>query len=147
MTAPLLELAADHPSPSNDPGLDGGLRHFRVRRGGTFRGQQFVAGDVLVVGGPSRGEWPVVLVARGLGRPRLGTQRGLTLLGEVGEPCSAMRWEAAGRVIGVIRSANATGVQGLVQAFDGQDWTGPQLHEGPVRSVRSGPRQLSLFAA
>ena len=100
-------------------------RAFVVVSGGEFAGQRWDAGDVLVLGeGPVVGE-AVVLVARGYGRPRLGSVEGRSLRGDAGEACSADRWRVAGRIETVIRAPRSAQVVAI-----------------PVRATRD---QLPLF--
>ncbi|TNE85785.1 MAG: hypothetical protein EP330_24425 [Deltaproteobacteria bacterium] len=77
---------------------------FVVTHPGEFGGVHYGLGDVLVCRGDAVDDEPVVLMARGHGRPRLGWVRGDELYGEVGEPCSVARWRAAGRIVAVMRA-------------------------------------------
>jgi hypothetical protein len=95
MSAPLLIQLSDASDRSR----------FQVLRGGRIGGVEFAAGDVIVCGGEPLDGQLTVLVARGPGRPRFGQVRGIRLLGEVGEPCDAARWRAAGRILAHHRSA------------------------------------------
>jgi hypothetical protein len=80
---------------------------FVVTRSGRFGGRLWREGDVVVCSGePGDGE-QVVLVARGHGRPRLGSVRGPHLFGDAEEACHPQRWRAAGRIQAVHRRAMA----------------------------------------
>jgi hypothetical protein len=82
-----------------------GVQLFVVIREGSFSGRTFGAGEVLVCRGEARSGDQTVLVARGHGRPRLGSVRGTRLVGDAGEPCLAERWQAAGRLVACYRHA------------------------------------------
>jgi hypothetical protein len=94
--------------------LSGGPRHhFVVMQPGELNGSTVRQGDVLVVGGRARPGDAVVLLARGMGRPRVGSMAHDGLRGDAGEPCSAARWVPAGRLLEVVRSPpQALPVQG-----------------------------------
>jgi hypothetical protein len=113
---------------------------FVVMTAGEFAGIRYGVGDILLCCGEAVQDEPVVLVARGQGRPRLGWVRGDLLLGDLEEPCSAARWQVGGRVSAVMR-ATARSVA-LVR--------GPSVPRQPrVRAVpgREALGQLSLFAS
>lgn len=148
-----------------------GARLFQVVQEGSFADRSWAVGDVLVcVPGAEQDESAVVLVARGHGRPRLGSRQGHHLRGEVGELCSPERWLVAGAVVAVLRSREHT--QGHAGAgapvFGAPHWHlmhralgGPVATPGgqaaTLRLVPGGkgseavgasePGQLSLFAA
>ncbi len=85
--------------------LSGGLRRrFVVTQPGELNGAVVCEGDVLVVGGRARPGDAVVLLARGMGRPRVGSMAHDGLRGDAGERCSAARWVPAGRLLEVVRS-------------------------------------------
>lgn len=85
--------------------MSGGPRHhFVVTQPGEINGSMVREGDVLVVGGRARLGDAVVLLARGVGRPRVGSMAHDGLRGDAGEPCSAARWVPAGRLLEVVRS-------------------------------------------
>lgn len=115
---------------------------FVVTQAGEFGGERYGLGDVLVCRGEAVDDEPVVLMARGHGRPRMGWTRGDALFGEVGEPCSAARWRAAGRIVAVLR-ADARSLAVVRSA--------PQIVPGPPVFRPGGRRpqpsaQLSLFS-
>ena len=107
MSAPvLLSLADAHAVVRQGlPPLSGGdsVAHFVVVRHGECVHGQWGAGEVLVCRGEARDGDLVVLVARGHGRPRVGTVRGGRLYGDAGEPCHAGRWTVAGRLVATWR--------------------------------------------
>ncbi len=74
---------------------------FRVVREGCVRGRWLSVGALVICRGAARSGDDVVLVARGIGRPRLGWQEGTALLGSSGERCHPARWSSAGRVVAV----------------------------------------------
>jgi len=80
------------------------VRLFVVIEGGGFGGRRWHVGDLVAC---RRREnqltGQVMLEARGLGRPRLGTLYEGGLYGDAGEACSPARWRVAGEVIGVLR--------------------------------------------
>lgn len=115
---------------------------FIVTQPGEFGGERYGLGDVLVCRGEVVDDEPVVLMARGHGRPRMGWTRGDALFGEVGEPCGAARWRAAGRIVAVLR-ADARSLAVVRSA--------PQVVPGPVMlrttpTHRAPAGQLSLFS-
>ncbi|MBW2257531.1 MAG: hypothetical protein JRI25_23445, partial [Deltaproteobacteria bacterium] len=80
------------------------VRLFVVVEGGGFGGRRWYAGDLVVCrwcATPLAGQ--VMLEARGLGRPRLGTLDEGDLFGDGGEACSPVRWRVAGEVVAVLR--------------------------------------------
>ena len=83
--------------------LEGECQRFVVEQAGVFAGLTLRVGDVLVTGGRTRPGDVTVLVARGMGRPRVGTVTSKGLFGTHGEPCSTARWMAAGRLLDVER--------------------------------------------
>jgi hypothetical protein len=99
------------PAPDRStPPLLAGEACFVVVEPGVAEGTVWSAGDVVVVEPATRSDDLVVLVARGMGRPRLGTACAGRLFGEAGEACSPVRWRVAGRVRAVWRwSADGTG--------------------------------------
>lgn len=98
-----LNSAVETEPPAGVLSMDGGPRHsFVVVSPGDHNGMHLREGDVLVVGGRARPGDCVVLLARGLGRPRLGSVSHAGLLGDAGELCSSARWVSAGRVLEVV---------------------------------------------
>ncbi|HHO53415.1 MAG TPA: hypothetical protein ENK18_21730 [Deltaproteobacteria bacterium] len=103
MSAPVLSPIEEIPPklqerlPSVPDSEDASL--FVVLRSGSFGGQHWVPGEVLVCRGTAYTGDAVVLVARGHGRPRLGCVQGSRFFGDAGEPCHPARWRAAGRVV------------------------------------------------
>jgi len=83
---------------------------FVVRREGWFEGTFWRAGSLIVCGPMSSkpSSQQVVLVPRGMGRPRLGTAEHASLFGDSGEPCSDLRWFAVGRVVCVVGPVRQT---------------------------------------
>ena len=141
MSAPvLLSLADAHAVVRQGlPPLSGGdsVAHFVVVRHGECVHGQWGAGEVLVCRGEARDGDLVVLVARGHGRPRVGTVRGGRLYGDAGEPCHAGRWTVAGRLVATWRQRDGGWICALTDGDDGSV---------PVASVPSPPsEQLSLF--
>lgn len=88
------ELAAQLPELPRD-----GFELFVVTATGEYDGQTWRAGEVLLCRGGARPGETVVLVARGVGRPRLGTPHGTRFTGDAGEPCHPARWRSAGKVV------------------------------------------------
>lgn len=163
--APLSELlrVTGHAAP-------GGWGHvqFVVVRSGEFNGRTWRVGEGLACVAPVADEArAVVLVARGPGRPRLGTLEGESMRGDAGEPCSPERWQAAGAVevvpaeAEVVRACMAAGQLAGLRALPGtvRGRRGEAAPSRPVvpagdRVARWGDRparprpslQLSLFA-
>lgn len=84
---------------------DGALTQqaFVVVGAGSFQGQGFRIGELLVCGAEVCSEGDVVILAPvGRGRARLGTVRGGRLYGEAGEPCRRARWQVVGRLERVV---------------------------------------------
>jgi hypothetical protein len=99
---------------------------FVVVRSGEFNGRRWCVGEGLVCVAPGEEEArAVVLVARGPGRPRLGTLDGEAMRGDAGEPCSPERWQAAGAVevlpaeAEVVRACMAAGQLAGLRAMPG----------------------------
>lgn len=129
---------------------------------GMFGGRRWRLGDVVVCG-EATPESPVVLVARGHGRPRLGTVTGDEVRGDAGEPCSRERWQVAGRVMEVRWGGEAvadacrrhgararrTELGGGVGRGAGAPWPsrrgGRDGHTPGLAPVRLAPPQLALF--
>ena len=104
---------------------------FRVVREGEVDGRWYGAGSVLLCAGDARTGDAVVLVTRGIGRPRLGRMEGTALIGSSGERCHPARWSCAGRIVAI---------------------EPPQASPAPVELLPPAPPaqaspQLSLFAA
>ena len=99
-----LDLSTETPPKATVLCMSGEPRHyFVVVAGGEHGGRRLRKGDVVVVGGAARMGDVVVLLASGMGRPRMGRVGATGLLGDAGEPCSAARWSAAGRLLEVAR--------------------------------------------
>ncbi|MCO4746461.1 MAG: hypothetical protein KC912_16810 [Proteobacteria bacterium] len=113
---------------------------FVVMSPGRFAGQRYNVGDVLICRGDVVEDEAMVLMARGHGRPRMGSLRGDALYGEVGEPCSAARWRAAGRIVAVLRgeSSSLSVVRSAPQVV--------KVSREPRRPRRVRTPQLSLFS-
>ena len=104
MAAPVLNPIANlliHPGVLSDTRCAEAMT-FVVVQSGVFNGRPWNVGDVVVCQGMATDGEAVVLVARGMGRPRLGTVAGHRFYGDCGEPCSRARWEAAGRIVAVL---------------------------------------------
>lgn len=109
---------------------------FEVVREGEFAGMFLAAGDVLVCRGEAVQGDHTVLVALGLGRPRLGSRRGGRWLGDAGEPCAEERWRSAGRLVARCRRTRQGWVADLLDA-----------NGIPEAETTVAAAQLSLFAA
>jgi hypothetical protein len=139
MTAPRLEPLSqarhDHPRLTAglvmDPGV--GTTAFVVVSAGAFQGCWLERGTVILCGGDARSGQAVVLVSRSPGRPRLGHVQGAGLYGDRGEPCSAARWMAAGRVVGILERRD-------------QGWARVSTTLHPGRTLRGGTAQLGVGA-
>ncbi len=140
---------------------------FEVIEAGVFRGRHYGVGELILCGGSPTPGSTVVLVARGLGRPRLGAVLGGRLLGDRGETCSEARWQVCGRVLAVLRptSTPAHSAAALAAKEQAPAWvvvstpsesetlelapvTRPRRSVRPSRrrpSTRLRRRQLSLF--
>ena len=117
------------------------VEHFAVVREGICAHGQWGAGEVLVCRGEARDGDKVVLVARGHGRPRVGSVRKGRLYGDAGELCHPGRWRVAGRLVATWRPRGEGWVCTLLDSDD-------ELGSSSVRSTTSEPStQLSLFAA
>jgi hypothetical protein len=126
-----------------------GVRLFVVTGEGTFGGRGYGVGEVLVCRGEARSGDLTVLVARGHGRPRLGSVRGTRLVGDAGEPCLPERWQAAGRLVARWRHAAHGWVAELLDA-EGEREEGalvPAEKPAAPPAAGGGTAQLSLFAA
>ena len=144
MSAPSLRPATLDSALSRS--VPAGVQVFSVARDGDFGGRRYRAGELAVVEGvPEEGD-PVVLVAVGPGRPRLGRVHRNQLLGEHGEPCLMSRWEVAGRVVGVIR---AVGTGWAVEMFaqPGVIGMASEVPAAPATAAPEPVAQLDLFAA
>ncbi len=149
MRAPSLRDVADaHPELALGlPALpqQGGLGLFVVTSEGRFWGRQWSVGDVVVCRGEARSGDPTVLVARGHGRPRLGSVRGARVWGDAGEPCHSGRWRVAGRLAAVYHHTPHGWVVDLMDnelAVSTADCGEQSAAQAPFRQP-----QLSLFAA
>jgi hypothetical protein len=89
---------------------------FVVVAPGVHQAQSFAAGDVLWCDGPAETGEAVVLVARGHGRPRLGTANGSRFLGDRGEPCHPDRWRVAGGLRSTAAAPHHPWVRGLMES-------------------------------
>ncbi|MFT5454075.1 MAG: hypothetical protein ACI9K2_000551 [Myxococcota bacterium] len=111
----------------------GGTR-FKVLSEGAVNRRWYAAGDIIVcVSGAMPGD-DVVLVARGIGRPRIGRLESTGMIGSSGERCHPARWSCAGRVAAVQASQAPT-----------QLYPSAQASQHPA--AREPQAQLSLFAA
>jgi len=153
MPAPLLRPLSAAPSSVRPllPTLPADLPAFVVVAEGDFGGHRFAAGDVVVCRGEAVHGDATVLVPCGHGRPRLGAVHGTTLRGDAGEPCSAVRWQAAGKLVACYR----LGVDGwvahllapVVDEVAGAPQSLVEAHRGSTRAEGSAAAQLPLFAA
>jgi hypothetical protein len=112
---------------------------FLVVATGTFGGRAFAVGDLLIAE-PVVGDGAVILVARGPGRPRLGSVHGSAVTGDAGEPCSAHRWRVAGSVRHV-PSSRATA--DAASRFD----RGARVALALVRGIGLGAARLAIAPA
>lgn len=78
-------------------------RLFGVVEAGDFGGMHLEAGEVVACRPVSDPSGPVVLEARGFGRPRLGRIEGHALFGDGGESCSPIRWRVVGEIVAVLQ--------------------------------------------
>jgi hypothetical protein len=146
-----------------------GITAFVVVGAGTFGGRAYQVGEVLLCGGTAATGEVVVLVASGVGRPRLGTAVGLRFLGDGGEPCHPARWRSAGKVVGRAWAARPCPQEAPQEGGNREGWScAPAQGGSPAAAVRGeagrpvarggrpaagglgeGPpaAQLSLFAA
>lgn len=133
-------------------------RLFVVLVGGPFGGLWLDRGDVIACAPAVAAEGLVVLEARGLGRPRLGTACEGMLQGDSGEVCSPLRWSVAGEVVRVVRARGeasaGAGAPGVRQAgpelrvVAGAGERGPMGRGAPVTPGGRGAvagAQLQLF--
>jgi hypothetical protein len=129
------------------------VERFVVVEGGVHAGRWFDVGDILICGGDPEHNEPIVLVARGFGRPRLGTSLGSRLMGDAGEPCHPDRWRSAGAVQARIRAGSHPYVAELVKRYGRVCSVGGPSERGAAggRGGRSPAaqlsRQLPLFTA
>lgn len=82
-----------------------GVELFLVTAEGSYNGQRFAAGELIVCRGDARNGDTTVLVPKGHGRPRLGRIDGARLRGDAEELCHPARWGSAGRVVARYRRA------------------------------------------
>lgn len=102
--APLTELLR-HPGlrlPPVPPVADG-VRLFVVVQAGFYAGLRWYRGDVVACDETSGDGGPLILEARGMGRPRLGHRSGSVLYGDGGEACHPARWRVAGRAVALLQ--------------------------------------------
>jgi hypothetical protein len=118
--------------------LGRGVQTFVVVSEGAVGDLSLAVGDVLVCRGEARSGDRTVLVAAGLGRPRLGLRQGSRWLGDQGEPCSEERWRSAGRLVARCRRDREGWVADLL------DRPSELPAARPVEVF--APAQLSLFA-
>lgn len=136
------------------PGTDG-VAMFVVTGEGVFAGRRWGVGDVVVCRGDARTGDATVLIARGHGRPRLGSVRGTRVWGDAGEPCHPGRWLVAGRMVAHYRSTPHGWVVDLVEPgvmAEAATPVGEQRQAASALRPTRAPRraaagQLSLFAA
>lgn len=157
--APRIAAAASFPrSTARDLGLAAqvsrpGVEVYVVVEPGIHAGRWFEAGDVLVCEGEPEADDPIVLVARGFGRPRLGSWAGGRLVGDAGEPCHPERWRSAGRLVSRVAGRGHPWVAELVESAQRAD-AGVGIPSGRAAAGGRGGRspaaqlspQLSLFA-
>jgi hypothetical protein len=125
-----------------------GVRLFVVTSEGRFGGCTFATGEVLVCRGEARSADLTVLVARGHGRPRLGSVVGTRLVGDAGEPCLPERWQAAGKLVARYRHAAHGWVVELLDGGAGDlPAAGARVGAGEAPARAEASAQLSLFAA
>ena len=145
MRAPVLaSLHSLHPAARSalPPLADGpSVEHFAVVREGICAHGRWGAGEVLVCRGEARDGDKVVLVARGLGRPRVGSVRKGRLYGDAGEPCHPGRWRVAGRLVATWRPRGEGWVCTLLDSGDESGIS------APVSMLSEPSPQLDLFAA
>lgn len=124
---------------------------FLVVEEGIFGGIRFAAGDLVACRGEARQGDVTVLVARGQGRPRLGSVAGTRFRGDAGEPCHPARWRSAGLVVARYRQESEGWVAQLIEReawVMGAEFGGAsaQAHAAAEeRGDRSSAAQLSLF--
>jgi hypothetical protein len=154
MTAPLLRSLDTLPPAvlrQLPPLPREGVEVFVVTAEGSLGSRRFAAGDLLVCRGPARQGDATVLVARGHGRPRLGSVEGTRFRGDAGEPCHPSRWRAAGALVARYRrGAHGWVVELLERQARPATVSGELLQvsaAAEVRGERSSAAQLPLFAA
>jgi hypothetical protein len=112
---------------------------FVVLSAGEFGGRCFAVGDVLIAE-PGAGNGPVILVARGPGRPRLGSVCGSAVTGDAGEPCSGHRWRVAG---GIRHVPSTRATADVASRFD----RGARVALALVRGIGLGAARLAIAPA
>lgn len=122
-----------------------GFEIFLVTGAGAFGDQRYLAGEVVLCRGEARTGDTTVLVARGVGRPRLGTVEGLRFRGDGGEPCHPARWRSAGKLVARFTRTglDPADAQWLVEVGARIEPRRPAV----AADRRTQPAQLSLFAA
>lgn len=128
------------------PVVHASIHLFVVAQGGWFAGRRFERGDLVACRDTSEPQGPVVLEARGHGRPRLGAQDGRALYGDGGEACSPLRWRVAGEVVAVLRpdAAESGGSDEGVLHPSVPGWRVIGLTVGAVSAVLDGPTAAPL---
>ncbi len=138
MNAPLIQPITD--ALTAVPSVHPSLRLFTVLRDGTFAGRRWHAGDVVACRNAIEPRGPIVLEARGHGRPRLGMLEGHALRGDGGEACSPLRWGVAGEVVAVLHREEATPERAqsgeVVKGMEG--WRAVALVEGALGALVDG---------
>ena len=162
MAGPVLESLDTFLAVSDDSAESLGLtdvteRAFVVVGEGSYAGRHWRCGEVLLCDPAAEGasKGPVVLAARGPGRPRLGRFDKAGVWGDAGEPCNPIRWEVVGRVREIrvpspalrVACERVNAQNAGIRAFGRPSFAhGPRWgNVGPRRAVPAP--QLSLFAS
>jgi len=144
MTAPRLIplFVATERLPSPD------TRLFGVVASGVFGDLHVEAGEIIACRPAAEPEGPVVLEARGFGRPRVGRLDGRALYGDGGEACSPLRWRVVGEIVAVLQGDEIGSGGPLFAVEPGlrvvSDW-GRSTGERARRAHAWASTQLDLF--
>jgi hypothetical protein len=118
-----------------------GVELFLVTAEGTYEGQKYAVGELIVCRGEARNGDTTVLVPKGHGRPRLGRIAGTRFLGDAQEPCHPARWAPAGRVVARYRRVD---VGWIIELQDGAnrapDLEGARVDRNEVGGLRPTAR-------
>jgi hypothetical protein len=118
-----------------------GVELFLVTAEGTYEGQKYAVGELIVCRGEARNGDTTVLVPKGHGRPRLGRIVGTRYLGDAQEPCHPARWAPAGRVVARYRRVD---VGWIIELQDGgnraPDLGGARVDRNEVGGLRPTAR-------